>query len=116
MLNINGFGKNGYTSPVGSAGKKTGSVSRNDKKDEKKKNTDRADFSSLMGGNKGVGSIGGLTVGKLGEKTSGLSKKAEAYLEKLKKKYGNMDFFIAFSLFMISTMSSISIILLIDPT
>lgn len=95
MMNINGLGKNGL-GPVSGVGAKHGgkSVGKQEKKDEKKKNTDKAEFSSFMDENKGVGGIGGLKVGKTNEKPSGLSKKAEAYLEKLKKKYGNMDFII----------------------
>jgi hypothetical protein len=94
MLNINGFGKNAYTASATGAGKNTRGVGKPGKNEEKKKNTDKADFSSFMGGNKGVGGIGGLKVGSVAEKTSGLSKKAQDYLGKLKKKYGNMDFII----------------------
>jgi len=94
MLNINGLGKNGYGQASGIAPKHSGkAVGKQEKKDEKK-NTDKADFSSFMDKNKDVGGIGGIRVGKTSEKTSGLSRKAEEYLEKLKKKYGNMDFII----------------------
>ena len=94
MMNINGLGKNGFGTASGVGAKHSGkAVGKNEKKEEKK-NTDKADFSSFMNENKGVGGLGGLKVGKTSEKTSGLSQKAEAYLEKLKKKYGNMDFII----------------------
>lgn len=93
MLNINGFNKNSYSSGVNSKTSGGKTVGKNDKKAEKKeKNTDKAEFSTFMDANKG---FGGLKVGAASQKTSGLSKKAEAYLEKLKKKYGNMDFIIA---------------------
>ena len=93
MLNINGFGKNSFT-PV--SGRKPEKRSRDSEKTEKReKNTDKADFSSFMGGSKTVGAAGGLRVGAASAKTSGLSQKAQDYLEKLKKKYGNMDFIIS---------------------
>ncbi len=92
MINLNGINKTGYDTAA--TRKTTGkSVGTPGKKDEKKdKNTDKTEFSSFTENNKG---IGGLRVGAASQKTSGLSKKAEAYLEKLKKKYGNMDFIIA---------------------
>ncbi|MBO6229880.1 MAG: hypothetical protein J6O50_04875 [Ruminiclostridium sp.] len=93
MLNINGFGKSGFAAPVGGHGKDS-AKGVGKKPEEKKKNTDRAEFSSFMGGDKGVGAAGGIEVGAVSDKLSGLSSKAQAYLEKLKKKYGSMDFII----------------------
>ena len=94
MLNINGLGKNGFGT-AGISGKKDTAkrTEKPDKKDERAKNTDRAEFSPFAGANKGIG--GGLRVGAASGKTSGLSQKAQDYLAKLQKKYGNMDFIIA---------------------
>ena len=92
MFNVNGVGKPGYSTSVGNAGR---NADKRAEKDEKKKtaNTDRADFSPFA--EKLIGKQGGMKVGAASEKTSGLSRKAQDYLEKLKKKYGNMDFIIA---------------------
>ncbi len=91
MFNVNGVGKSGYSASVGNVGK---NADKRTEKDEKKqpRNTDRADFSSFA---QKLGQTGGLKVGAASEKAGGLSQKAQDYLEKLKKKYGNMDFIIA---------------------
>ena len=92
MMNINGLGKNGFGSISGVGAKHGGKAAeKNRKNEDTKKNTDKADFTAFMNDNKG---IGGIRVGKTTEKAGGLSQKAEAYLEKLKKKYGSMDFII----------------------
>ena len=89
MYGINGIGKNGYTASVGQGKKEAGKTEKKD--DRKEKNTDKAEFSPFAKN----GINGGFKVGAASEKTSGLSQKAQDYLEKLKKKYGNMDFIIS---------------------
>lgn len=94
MLNIGGFGKNGFAAPVGADKKETRKPhEKTEKKDRAEKNFDRADFSSHLG--KANDIKGGMRVGAASEKTGGLSKTAQDYLEKLRKKYGNMDFIVA---------------------
>lgn len=81
MVNIGGYGQYGVAGTTPYA-KTTAAGSKNT---AKAKNTDRADFSESLRGDMAVGS----------SKTSQLSKTAQSYLERLKKKYGNMDFIIA---------------------
>ncbi len=92
MFNVNGVGKPGCGASVGNAVR---TADKRAEKDEKKKpkNTDRADFSPFA--EKLAGKQGAMKVGAASEKTGGLSQKAQDYLEKLKKKYGSMDFIIA---------------------
>ena len=92
MFNVNGAGKTTY-GYINSSHKDSGkNVGKSGKKDERKENnTDRAEFSSFMQ-DKTIG--GGLKVGAASANTAKLSQKAQDYLEKLKKKYGNMDFII----------------------
>lgn len=81
MVNIGGYGQYGVAGTTPYA-KTTAAGSKNT---AKAKNTDRADFSESLRGGMAVGS----------SKTSQLSKTAQSYLERLKKKYCNMDFIIA---------------------
>ena len=94
MFDINGFGKIGNTAPAG-RGKLTGHHEKPAGKEKKEKNTDKADFSSFSATVKTEIVKTEIRVGKVSAKTNGLSEKAQDYLEKLKKKYGNMDFIIA---------------------
>lgn len=76
MVNVNSYGQyNSYTKVA----------SYNSKTDEKAKNTDRADFSETLRDK--------MTIGT--SNTQKLSSTAQSYLERLKNKYGNMDFIIA---------------------
>lgn len=81
MVNIGGYGQYGVagTTPY------TKTTAAGSKNTAKEKNTDRADFSESLRGGMAVSS----------SKNSQLSKTAQSYLERLKKKYGNMDFIIA---------------------
>lgn len=95
MVNIGGYGKNvGGTQGVNrfeynSKGRKP------EKENGKKANTDVADFSSVLKNNQKDNTYSAMKVGSASEKTDGLSSTAKDYLEKLKKKYGNMDFIIS---------------------
>lgn len=76
MVNVNGYGQyNNYTKVASYSGKT----------DDKAKNTDRADFSEKLRDK--------MTIGT--SNTQKLSSTAQSYLERLKNKYGNMDFIIA---------------------
>ncbi len=94
MFEINGFGKTGNVAPAG-RGKLNGRHGKPEEKEKKEKNTDKADFSSFGQTVKSEMNKNEMKIGKVSEKTNGLSQKAQDYLEKLKKKYGNMDFIIA---------------------
>ncbi|MBR5089268.1 MAG: hypothetical protein IK093_07565 [Ruminiclostridium sp.] len=95
MLNIDGFRSHGLTAPAGQGTRAYGRKDSKEKSDRAEKNTDKADFSSFMSKDKDVDGIGGgFKVGAASQKSGGLSQKAQDYLEKLKKKYGNMDFII----------------------
>ena len=89
MLNINGLGK-----PNGpGAGKATArNTQTKTEKPGKKERTDSAQFTGVK---KQTYGYGAMKVARAGQKTDGLSRKAQDYLEKLKKKYGNMDFIIS---------------------
>lgn len=95
--NIGGYGKVGSARPVGTdknretwrgenGGKKQGS-------EVVERNTDKADFSTLVEQQKPLD--GGMRIGAATEKTQQLSETAQKYLDKLKEKYGNVDFIIA---------------------
>ena len=98
MLNIGGTGRPVSSASAAPAGKDKREVRGKSEKQIKnealKKNTDKADFGFYPTG-KTNGNTGGMKIGAVNEKTSGLSENAKKYLEKLKKKYGNMDFIIA---------------------
>lgn len=81
MVNIGGYGQYGVTGKV----PYTKTTTPGGRNESKTKNTDRADFSESL--------RGGMVVGS--SKTSSLSKTAQSYLERLRNKYGNMDFIIA---------------------
>ncbi len=94
MLNINGYGRPA-ASPAGSV--KRGVGGKNDRKPENKApnmNTDKMDL-GYHSADRTKGTKGGMKIGAVNEKTSGLSENAKKYLEKLKNKFGNMDFIIA---------------------
>ncbi|MBQ3841376.1 MAG: hypothetical protein II820_01660 [Ruminiclostridium sp.] len=98
MINIGGYEKNGFNASVGASRReRPGKPEKPEKKGEvKEKNFDRADFSSLIGGEqKTEAPVEEMKVEAASEKTAELSKTAQDYLEKLKKKYGNMDFIVA---------------------
>lgn len=76
MVNVNGYGQYSAYTKVASYSGKT---------DEKTKNTDQADFSETLRDK--------MTIGT--SNTQKLSSTAQSYLERLKNKYGNMDFIIA---------------------
>ncbi len=94
MFEINGFGKTGNMAPAGHK-KLNGHHGKPEEKEKKEKNTDKADFSSFSQAVRSETTKNEMRIGKTSDKTSGLSQKAQDYLEKLKKKYGNMDFIIA---------------------
>jgi len=94
MFNINGFGKTGSISPAGH-GRMSGNNGKPSKTEKKEKNTDKAEFSAFSMTVKTEIVKTEIRVGKTSAKTNGLSEKAQNYLEKLKNKYGNMDFIIA---------------------
>lgn len=76
MVNVNGYGQyNTYTKAASYSGKA----------DQNTKNIDRADFAESARDKMMVGSAS----------TQKLSSTAQSYLERLKNKYGNMDFIIA---------------------
>lgn len=98
MINIGGYEKNGFNPSLGASRReKAGKPDKPEKKDSvKEKHTDRAEFSSLLGKEPEVQSPAEkMQIGAASEKSDKLSKTAQDYLEKLKKKYGNMDFIIA---------------------
>lgn len=76
MVNINGYGQyNNYTKAASHSGRT----------DDKAKNSDKTDFSAGLRDKMTVSS----------SSTQKLSSTAQSYLERLKNKYGNMDFIIA---------------------
>lgn len=76
MVNVNGYGQyNNYTKPASYSGKN----------DDRAKGSDRVDFSAGLRDKMTVSSSG----------TQKLSATAQSYLERLKNKYGNMDFIVA---------------------
>ena len=94
MLNIGGL-KSFQTPEAGrrqSVGKAAGK-----KQDEKKTGEKRTDTAAFDGAaaKKTYGGYSGFKVSSKNDKTDGLSAKAQDYLEKLKKKYGNMDFIVS---------------------
>lgn len=98
MINIGGYEKNGYNASLGASRKeRPGNHGKPEKKGEvKEKNTDRAEFSSYMTDEaKAAAPEEKMQIGAASEKSEKLSKTAQDYLDKLKKKYGNMDFIIA---------------------
>ena len=99
MLNINGVKGPGTSAPAAPAGKEKRGVQGKSEKDVKneafRKNFDRTDFADLVKPDSGKVKNSGMKIGAAAEKTDGLSENAKKYLEKLKKKYGNMDFIIA---------------------
>lgn len=98
MINIGGYEKNGYNASLGASRKeRPGNHGKPEKKGEvKEKNTDRAEFSSYMADEaKAAAPEEKMQIGAASEKSEKLSKTAQDYLDKLKKKYGNMDFIIA---------------------
>lgn len=97
LNNIGGYGK--QVSNVYGVGKGSG-AKHGDKPGKKgfdrtERNTDKADFSSLIEQPKQQTVDSEMRIGAASEKTSKLSKTAEEYLGKLKEKYGNVDFIIA---------------------
>lgn len=76
-------------------GKLTGQKEKPARDEKKEKNTDKAEFSSFGQSVRSEAVKNEMRVGKTSAKTSQLSETAQNYLEKLKKKYGNMDFIIA---------------------
>ena len=98
MINIGGYEKNGYNASLGASRReRPGKPDKAEKNGgAKEKNIDRAEFSSLLGKEPEVRSPAEeMKIGAASEKSDKLSKTAQDYLEKLKKKYGNMDFIIA---------------------
>ncbi len=94
MFDINGLGKKSYTASVGASKKDARKPqSKDEKKEKAEKNTDKADFSSTL--QKTNGANGKMKIGAAQSSTDKLSNTAKKYLEKLRKKYGNMDFIIA---------------------
>lgn len=83
-----GVGK-GTTQKTGEKPGKHGNPGRTER------NTDIAEFSSLIEQPKAQTVDSEMRIGAASEKTSGLSKTAQEYLGKLKEKYGNVDFIIA---------------------
>ena len=99
MLNINGVKRPGASAPAAPAGKDKRGVQGKSEKEVKneafRKNFDRTEFAEFVKPDKTKEKTGGMKIGAAAEKTDGLSENAKKYLEKLKKKYGNMDFIIA---------------------
>jgi len=98
LNNIGGYGKqvnNVYGVGKGNGVKHGGkNVGKGSEKPER--NTDIAEFSSLIEQPKEEQSVKSeMRIGAASEKTSRLSSTAQEYLGKLKEKYGNVDFIIA---------------------
>ena len=90
MLNIGGL--NGFAPEVG---KKLGTGKTANKKQDEKKTDPGKRTDTAAQAKKTYGSYGGFKVSSAGSKTDGLSDRAKEYLEKLRKKYGSMDFIVA---------------------
>jgi|GEM_PF-1628088 len=96
LNNIGGYGKTGQAFGVTKPRGPKNEEKFNKDYDKPERNTDKADFSSLIEQPQQQEQIdGGMRVSAASEKTSGLSKTAQEYLGKLKEKYGNVDFIIA---------------------